>query len=154
MIHPEKEKIRARILKELEEYKVSMKMYLNNLKFSAQSQKMNKLRLEKLKVKIECVNNVFDEARHHLLTRIKNKPNDYKVVLKNLMIQGFIKLLEENVNIVCKKDDYDIVTGAVDQAKNEFLDLIKRESKTFKNMKLNITVDQKYYLPDTLYIYY
>ena len=82
---------------------------------------MNKLRLEKLKVKIECVNNVFDETRTQLIAKIKSKPNDYKNVLKNLMIQGFIKLLEENVTIVCKKDDYDVVVSVLEQAKTPTL---------------------------------
>jgi V-type H+-transporting ATPase subunit E len=111
---------------------------------------MNKLRLEKLKVKIECVNNVFDEARNALTQKIKGKPGDYKVVLKNLMIQGFIKLLEENVNILCKKEDVEVVTSVVETAKNEFLDLLKRESKKYKNFKMNVTVDPKYFLPDGL----
>lgn len=111
---------------------------------------MNKLRLEKLKVKIECVNTVFDDAKSALISRIKGKPNDYKIVLKNLIIQGLIKLLEENVNIVCKRDDYEMVNSVLEQAKGEFLDILKRESKTYKNMKINIIVDTKYYLPEFL----
>ena len=39
-----------------------------------QSKKMNKLRLEKLKVKIDCVNSVFEEAKNQLALRIKNDP--------------------------------------------------------------------------------
>ena len=97
----EKEKIGKRMEKELEDYKTKMKI--------AQSQKMNKLRLEKLKVKIECVNTVFEEAKSQLVDKTKNNPEEYRSVLKNLMIQGFIKLLEENVNIICKKDDYNVV---------------------------------------------
>ena len=97
----EKEKIGKRMEKELEDYKTKMKI--------AQSQKMNKLRLEKLKVKIECVNTVFEEAKSQLVDKTKNNPEEYRSVLKNLMIQGFIKLLEENVNIICKKEDYNVV---------------------------------------------
>ena len=66
LINPEKEKITKRMEKELEDYKTKMKI--------AQSQKMNKLRLEKLKVKIDCVNSVFEEARNQLLAKIKNDP--------------------------------------------------------------------------------
>ena len=112
LINPEKEKIGKRMEKELEDYKTKMKI--------AQSQKMNKLRLEKLKVKIECVNTVFEEAKSQLVDKTKNNPEEYRSVLKNLMIQGFIKLLEENVNIICKKEDYNVVCGLVEQAKKEF----------------------------------
>lgn len=142
LINPEKEKITKRMEKELEDYKTKMKI--------AQSQKMNKLRLEKLKVKIDCVNSVFEEARNQLVTKIKNEPEEYRKVLKDLIIQGFIKLLEENVNIICKKEDYNIVCGLVDQAKNEFMDKIKKEAKKGTKINLNVTVDSKYYLPETL----
>ena len=128
--------------KELEDYKTKMKI--------AQSQKMNKLRLEKLKVKIDCVNSVFDEAREELINKIKNDPNEYRNVLKNLMIQGFIKLMEENINIICKKEDYNIVCGLVEQAKTEFLEKLKKEAKKGTKLNMNVTVDSKYYLPETI----
>lgn len=32
---------------------------------------MNKLRLEKLKVKIDCVNTVFEEAKNQLVDKIR-----------------------------------------------------------------------------------
>lgn len=142
LINPEKEKITKRMEKELEDYKTKMKI--------AQSQKMNKLRLEKLKVKIDCVNSVFEEARNQLLAKIKNDPEEYRKVLKDLIIQGFIKLLEDNVNIICKKEDYNIVCGLVDQAKNEFMEKIKKEAKKGTKINLNVSVDSKYYLPETL----
>lgn len=142
LINPEKEKITKRMEKELEDYKTKMKI--------AQSQKMNKLRLEKLKVKIDCVNSVFEEARNQLLAKIKNDPEEYRKVLKDLIIQGFIKLLEENVNIICKKEDYNIVCGLVDQAKNEFMEKIKKEAKKGTKINVNVSVDSKYYLPETL----
>ncbi len=111
---------------------------------------MNKLRLEKLKVKIDCVNQLFEEARNQLTTRIKNKPEDYKNVLKNLLIQGFIKLLEENVNIICKKEDYDVVVGVLGEAQQKFIELLNKDTKRFKNFKMEATVNTKYYLPETL----
>ena len=47
---------------------------------------MNKLRLEKLKVKIDCVDTVFEEAKNQLVDKIRNNPEEYRSVLKNLMI--------------------------------------------------------------------
>ena len=142
MIYPEKEKIRTKILKELDEYKVKMKI--------EQSQKMNKLRLEKLKVKIECVNSVFEEAKTALSQRIKGKPNDYKAVLKNLVVQCLIKLLEENVIIVCKKEDVAVVESVLEDAKAEFKELLHKESAKYKNFDTKIEINSKYFLPETL----
>ena len=140
IINPEKEKIAKRMEKELENYKTQMKI--------AQSQKMNSLRLEKLKVKIDCVNSVFDEAREKLIQKIKGDQEEYKKVLKNLLIQGYIKLFEENVNVICKKEDYNIVCGLVEPAKNEFMEKIKKEAKKGTSLTMNVTVDSKYFLPD------
>ncbi len=111
---------------------------------------MNKLRLEKLKVKIDCVNSVFDEAKNQLVQKIRGKPEEYKNVIKNLLIQGFIKLLEENVNIICKKDEYEIVKSLIEPAKEKFLEMLSKETRKFKNFKLNVTVDTKYFLPESM----
>lgn len=111
---------------------------------------MNVLRLEKLKVKIECVNKVFDDAKVALAERIKAKPNDYKSVLKNLVIQGLIKLLEDKVVIVCKKSDVEVIQSILDEAKAEFLDLLKRDSRKYKNFDCDVEINSKYYLPETL----
>ena len=143
LINPEKVKIAKKMEKELENYKTSMKI--------EQSKKMNKLRLEKLKVKIDCVNSVFEEAKNQLALRIKNDEDEYKKVLKDLMIQGFTRLLEEKVNIICKKEDYDIVNELVDEAKNEFLEKLKKEAKKSINLsKMEVTVDTKYFLPESM----
>jgi V-type H+-transporting ATPase subunit E len=111
---------------------------------------MNSIRLERLKVKIDCVNSVFEEARIHLLEKIKNKPEEYKNVMKNLIIQGLIKLLEDEVNIICKKEDYDLVCSIVNQAKEEFLIKLKSESKKYQAFNTEITVDTKYHLPEAM----
>ena len=140
---PKKEKKKKKIDKELEDYKTKMKI--------TQSQKMNKLRLEKLKTKIDCVNAVFEEAKAHLAKKIKNNPEEYKKILKDLLIQGFIRLLDDKVNVLCKKEDYELVKSLLDEAKNEFLEKLKKEAK--KSVQMNdfqVTIDEKFFLPETM----
>jgi V-type H+-transporting ATPase subunit E len=111
---------------------------------------MSKLRLEKLKMKIDFVNTIFDEAKTHLLNKIKNSPDYYKNVLKNLLIQGFIKLLDENVNVICKREDYQIVCSLLEESKKLFVEMMTTQTRKYKNFKINVTVDNKYFLPDSL----
>lgn len=59
-----------------------------------------------------------------------------------------IKLLEGEVNIVCKKEDFDLVKSILADAKSQFVTLMKEQSVKFKNIDVNITVDEKYFLPD------
>ena len=143
IIKPEKQKIQKKIEKELEDYKTKMKIQ--------QSQKMNKLRLEKLKTKIDCVNLVFEDAKTQLVKKIKNNPEEYKKILKDLLIQGFIRLLDDKVNVLCKKEDYDLVKSLIDEAKNEFLEKMKKEAKKSVQLKdFSITLDGKFFLPETM----
>ncbi len=143
VVKPEKQKIIKKIEKELEDYKTKMKI--------VQSQKMNKLRLEKLKVKIDCVNSVFEDAKTQLLKKIKNNPEEYKKILKDLLVQGFIRLLDDKINVLCKKEDFDLVKGLIDEAKNEFLEKLKKEAKKSAQIEnLQVTLDEKYFLPETM----
>ena len=113
---------------------------------------MSKLRLEKLKLKIDYVNAVFEEAKTHLQNKIRGQPEYYKNVLKNLIVQGFIKLLDENVNILCRREDYELVTSLVEESKKIFLEMLTRETRKYKHFQINATIDNKYFLPDTLYL--
>ena len=143
IIKPEKEKISKKIEKELEDYTTKMKI--------VQSQKMNKLRLEKLKVKIDCVNSVFEDAKTQLIKKIKNNPEEYRKILKDLLVQGLIRLLDDKVNVLCKKEDYDIVKELIEEAKNEFLEKLKKEAKKSAQIEnLEVTLDEKYFLPETM----
>jgi len=85
-----------------------------------------------------------------LAKRIKNKPEDYKNTMKNLIIEGLIKLLDEHVNVICKKEDVNLVKNLLEPAKEDFLDLLKKNSNKFKNFELNLTLDSKYFLPDNM----
>ena len=143
IVKPEKEKISKKIEKELEDYQTKMKI--------VQSQKMNKLRLEKLKVKIDCVNSVFEDAKTELIKKIKNNPEEYKKILKDLLVQGFIRLLDDKVNVLCKKEDFDIVKSLIEEAKNEFLEKLKKEAKKSAQIEnMQVTLDEKYFLPETM----
>ena len=143
IIKPEKEKINKKMEKELEDYKTKMKI--------VQSQKMNKLRLEKLKVKIDCVNSVFEDAKTQLMKKIKNNPEEYKKILKDLLVQGFIRLLDDKINVLCKKEDFELVKSLIDEAKKEFLEKLKKEVKKSAQIdNLEITLDEKYFLPETM----
>ncbi len=81
------------------------------------------------------------------MEKIKDKKL-YKDVLTKLIVQSLIKLLEGEVNIVCKKEDFDLVKSILADAKSQFVTLMKEQSVKFKNIDVNITVDEKYFLPD------
>ena len=114
---------------------------------SQESQKKNKLRLEKLKIKIDLVNNVVEEAKTALASKLKDN-NMYKSVLTKLIIQGLIKLLETEVNIICRKQDVDLVKSVIKDAAEQFTKMMHEQTVKYKNFEVNISVDEKYFLPE------
>ena len=84
-----------------------------------------------------------------LIKKIRNNPEDYKKILKDLLVQGFIRLLDDKINVLCKKEDYDLVKELIEEAKKEFLEKLKKEAK--KSVQINdlqVTLDQKFFLPE------
>ena len=67
------------------EYRLRCK--LKFLNYRDQSKAANKLRLQKLKTKIEFVDEIVKETKGQLASRITKNAAEYKIVLKNLIIQ-------------------------------------------------------------------
>lgn len=93
------------------------------------------------------VNSIVEETKTVLVSKLKDT-NTYKTVLTKIIIQGLIKLLEPEVNIVCKKEDANLVKQVIKDAKNQFEKMMAEQTVKFKELKVNITVDEKYFLPD------
>uniref|UniRef100_A0A5S6QJV1 V-type proton ATPase subunit E n=1 Tax=Trichuris muris TaxID=70415 RepID=A0A5S6QJV1_TRIMR len=69
---------------------------------------LNVARLRILKVQEDHVESVLNEARSRLLT-ISNKPEEYTSILKNLIVQVVVQLLESEVKIRCRQKDLALV---------------------------------------------
>lgn len=68
--------------------------------------------------------------------------------MTKLIIQGLIKLLEPEVNLICKKEDVSLVKDCINEAASTFTKLMHEQTIKFKNLDVKITVDEKYNLPD------
>jgi len=68
--------------------------------------------------------------------------------MTKLIVQGLIKLLEKKINIVCRKEDTELIKSCVDEAVAQFEQMMQEQTVKFKELKVTITVDDKYHLPD------
>ena len=90
-------------------------------------------------------------CQKQLFKKIRNNPEEYRKILKDLLIQGFIRLLDDRINVICKKEDFDVVKSLLDEAKSEFLAKLKKEAKkTAQINDLQVTLDEKYFLPENM----
>lgn len=103
------------------------------------SNMQNQGRLRCLKAREDHLRNVLDEAQASL-SRISNEPKNYPSILKGLILQGLLQLLEKEVTLRCRRKDEKLVDQLLVECLNELKKDWSGETK--------ITVDVKHYLPD------
>ena len=96
------------------------------------------------------VEKIYKEAKHKMFSKQKGDAAAYKELMKNLIVQGLIKFMERDVNVRCRKSDYEVVKTVVDTAVDEYKKLIKKEVKAFENTEvvLKVTLDSNKFLPE------
>lgn len=71
------------------------------------SRKINEARLSKMKTRFEMIEKVQNEIRARLV-QVSSNP-DYRQLLQKLILQGMIKMLEENIEVRCLARDTALV---------------------------------------------
>ena len=109
------------------------------------SKKINSTRLQVQTHRNDLLNDLKNETKDLLQDKLDN-PSEYKEVLKSLILQGLIRLLERNVKVRVRKNDVSIAKGMLSDIKSEFTRFIKRELN--KEITINLEVDKKRFLPE------
>ena len=70
-----------------------------------------------MKCRDECINKIKTEARQALLNPFAHNigADDYRRTLKNLIIQGMIKLIEEEVELLVRQQDVEVTEGLLEE---------------------------------------
>jgi len=102
------------------------------------SNRLNLARLRILKAREEGVQRLLTQA-HGRLTEVSKDPNSYKKLLQALILQGLLKLQEPRVQIICRKEDKNLVDQVVRQAADEY--------KQKVNKDIHVEVDNTVFLP-------
>jgi len=102
------------------------------------SNMLNQARLEALKVRDDYVRNVLDDARKGLGEVTKDQAR-YRSVLKKLLIQGLLQLLQSHVFIRVREEDQALV--------QELFGEVVEEYKAISGKELNLKIDPEGYLP-------
>ncbi|QSL66581.1 hypothetical protein MERGE_000963 [Pneumocystis wakefieldiae] len=95
---------------------------------------VNTSRLRLLKEKEIILNQVFQEAKE-ILFKLSQDEERYQEILKVLILQGFLQLMETDVIVRGRASDHVLIRKAIDDTIETF------KSKT--NMELNVTIDDE-----------
>ena len=90
---------------------------------------MNKQRIAKMAARSKHVESSFSDSQNDLAEFIKKNPKDYKELLKKLICQGLIKLMEPQVVIQCRKSDESLVKEIMGDAAALYKQIMKENVK-------------------------
>ncbi len=96
-IAEEKERITAEIKERLRKDEINLKI--------DRSKQENILRIEKMRTINELILQLFKDARVRIVRQQAQNAKVYAALLKDLIVQGLIKLMEPEVHIRCRKSD-------------------------------------------------
>lgn len=99
----------------------------------------NKTRLKVLSARQELLEDIFEQAQKKLGEPTKDK-GKYETILQNLILEGLYALNESKVQIRARKQDYDLIKKAIESARNEYTENIKKD--------VSATIDEENPLPE------
>ena len=110
----------------------------------------NQLRIQKMRKINELVESLQTDAKHQMANRMKENEDEYRNLLKELLIQGLIRLIESDVTLRCREEDVSILEDVIEDAVSEYKQLMLSEVKALEgrdDIPCRVKVDQKNFLP-------
>ncbi|KAF7870643.1 hypothetical protein EAF04_004387 [Stromatinia cepivora] len=104
-----------------------------------QSTVANKTRLKVLSARQELLDGIFEQAQGRLKEATQDK-GKYTEILKNLLLEGMYALNEGKLQVRGRKQDYDVIKKAIEDAQKEYKEKMKKD--------IVASIDEKNPLPE------
>jgi V-type H+-transporting ATPase subunit E len=109
----------------------------------ARSTAINRSRLEKIKARQEMLMKIQGDVTRKLETQLKDQ-GKHKKLITDLITQGLLLMLEEDVTVQCRQVDKALVEGCFAEASANYSRIVKSESGVTKQVRLSLN---KEFLP-------
>eukprot|EP00934_Nitzschia_sp_Nitz4_P000714 Nitzschia sp. Nitz4//scaffold29_size155292//117777//118752//NITZ4_002680-RA/size155292-augustus-gene-0.232-mRNA-1//-1//CDS//3329546514//714//frame0 len=115
----------------------------------ARSAEIGECRVKKMKVRDELLHNLLSEAgtKCAVVARGQNYPQ----LLQKLIVQGLIKIEENEVIVFCRGEDVATIEKVLPEAIKEYVEIMKRESGITLAPKVTLNADRSKDLKETSY---
>ena len=144
MIQAEKKRLHDQMLKDLA-------MAERDLKIQ-RSKEQNKARIDRMKKTNELVESLQSAAALQMARNLTSSGNEeYATLLKKLLIQGLIKLIEPKITLRCRQSDVDVLNSIIDDAVNEYKSSMLDQVAALQgksDIPCVVTVDDQHFLPE------
>lgn len=115
------------------------------------SKKQNKERIHRMRCTHELVESLQADTGRQMAERLTNDSSAYADLLKNLLIQGLIKLIEPKITLRCRQSDVSILSSVLDDAiaeyKSSMLDQVQALAGK-DDIPCVLTIDEERFLPE------
>jgi V-type H+-transporting ATPase subunit E len=113
------------------------------------SGEIGECRVKKMKIRDDLLNNLLTEAgaKCAVVTRGQNYPQ----LLQKLIVQGLIKIEENEITVYCRGEDLKTIEGILPAAIKEYVEIIKRESGVTLSPKVSMNTDRSKDLKEDSY---
>lgn len=98
---------------------------------------INRQRLQKIQERQKVISNIADDVKQSVVNSVKDAALAKKFYT-DLIVQGLLMLLEDQVDIRCRECDQKLVESVLDDARAKYAEKIKEEVKVEKSCKLAI----------------
>ena len=102
----------------------------------------NKTNLNKMKVKHELLTEMIDKAFEKIKDFAKSDNQEYKSLLKELIVECMTKLLEPECIIRVRKSDENYIRSILNECQREYESFMKKE--TSKDYRCKLSIDDDY----------
>ena len=99
----------------------------------------------------EMVESLKGEAMKAMQERMSSNRSEYSQLLKEMLVQGLIKLIEPKVTLRCRESDHDILAAVIDDAVDEYKKLMLSQVKALEgkdDIPCVVTIDEQKRLPE------
>lgn len=115
----------------------------------ARSAEIGECRVKKMKIRDDLLQNLLQDAgaKCAVVTRGQNYPQ----LLQKLIVQGLIKIEENEITVFCRTEDVKTVESILPAAIKEYVEIIKRESSVTLSPKVTLNTDRSKDLNEASY---
>jgi len=115
----------------------------------ARSTEIGECRVKKMKLRDDLLKKLLEDSASKCA--IVAKGGNYPQLLQKLIVQGLIKIEENQVSVFCRQEDVAAVKKVLPSAVQEYVDILKRESGVTLNPKVTLNEDRNKDLAQTSY---
>jgi len=129
IVNSQKEKIRSDYAKKVKAIETQCAI--------SRSLAINASRLEKIKARQEQLAKIATDVKGSLLQELRDEGKS-KTFTTNLIVQGLLMLLEDEVEVRCREADQALFKSCLPAAEQRYSQVVKAESGANKSVKLTI----------------